>query len=54
MSIGLARLIGRPESSQQLGPGGVQGAVVVEAEAVDYAQASLGSFGIGDGDGTFG
>jgi hypothetical protein len=52
MSIGRARLIGPPESSQQLGPGGVQVAEVVETEAVDDTQAGLGSFGLGDGDGT--
>lgn len=39
--FGLARLFGPPDSSQRLGPGGVQVAEVVEA--FGDAQAGLGS-----------
>jgi hypothetical protein len=42
MSIGVTRLAGPPETSQEFGPGRVQVAEVVETELVDDAQADPG------------
>src|SRR6478752_8831126 len=47
-SIGLLSLVGPAEPAQQLGPVRVQVAEVVEAEAVDDAQADLGTVDLGD------
>jgi hypothetical protein len=51
MPIGVTRLVGFPDASQELGPGRVQVAAVVETESVDDPQAGLCSYGLGDGDG---
>jgi hypothetical protein len=50
-SIGVPRLIGAPEASQQFGAGRVQVAEVVQSESIDDTQPGLGAFGFGDGDG---
>jgi hypothetical protein len=50
-SIGVARLVGAAETSQEFGPGRTRVAEVVETELVDYAKAGLGAFGLGDCDG---
>lgn len=49
--IGVTRLVGPPETPQELGPGRVQVAEVIEAELVDYAQARRRALVLGDGDG---
>src|ERR671936_493283 len=45
-SIGVTRLIRPPEPSQQLSPGRVQVAEVVQTELIDDAQAGFGAFGL--------
>src|SRR6476469_7195235 len=51
-AVCVPRLVGPPKPSQELGPGRMQVAEVVQTKSVDDAQGRLGPFGLGDGDGT--